>query len=126
MALAAALVATLIRLGFEPLWGLKLPFIFFYPAIMPTTTGGAGLVFGRSGPGEFASAFLTGRRAGDVAGTMRNPARFGKGQAGFEPALWGAHNGVSPDPSKGRRIYGGAQAALRTNRWKTFFAADDF
>ena len=34
IAVGAAAIATAARLGLEPQWGLKLPFIFFFPAVM--------------------------------------------------------------------------------------------
>ena len=99
---------------------------FFYPAILPTSTGGAGMVIDRSGPTEFASCYLTGRKAGDPLGTMQTPRRFGRGKSAYLLGRWGDYNGVSLDPVNPGRVYVGGQAAGKRGTWATFFAADTF
>ena len=99
---------------------------FFYPAILPTSTGGAAMVFCRSGKREFAGAFLTGRRAGDPLGKMATEREFAPGKAAFTERDWGAYNGISLDPSRAGRVFVGGQSAVTAGTWTTTFAAADF
>lgn len=107
-------------------------FHYFYPAVAPDSNGNMTMVFSRCGPGEFASARYTGRKASDPAGQLQGSAQLSAGVAnytGMDGAgrnRWGDYAGVAGDPADGLKTWFYTMSAGAGNQWTTRVGASKF
>jgi hypothetical protein len=93
------------------------------PCVDISTNGAIGMQYMQSGPNEFVSMFMTGRAAGDAAGTMQTPVVARAGTANLVPTdRIGDYSFTSVDPTDGTfwgaNEYGGTAGA--SPNWRTW------
>ncbi|MEO8268697.1 MAG: hypothetical protein ABI557_03190, partial [Aureliella sp.] len=95
----------------------------YYPTVAITSGGAIGLTYMQSSPVEYASMFVTGRNAGDAAGTMRDPVVVAAGEDyldGFGRA--GDYSGITVDPVDGTTFWAANEYKATDAFWSTAIA----
>ncbi|HEX8068999.1 MAG TPA: hypothetical protein VF546_03545 [Pyrinomonadaceae bacterium] len=101
---------------------------YFYPAVMPDGSGNMIMVFSRSGTGEFASVYFTGRKATDPPGALLGSFLLKAGTANYNnPAngvnRWGDYAGIAADPVNGQLIWFYSLYAAAPTNWATWIGS---
>lgn len=107
----------------------------FFPSIAVNEHDDVCLGFSRSDNGRFAEAVVTGRSAGDPAGTMQSPTVFKAGEAGYFKTFgssrnrWGDYSATVVDPADDSTFWTIQEYAAAPfngfDRWGTYWARMD-
>ena len=90
------------------------------------------LVFSRSGPAEFGSAYYTGRKSTDPLGALQPSALLKAGVANYQALdgsgrnRWGDYNGIAADPANPKVIWFYSLFAAPANKWGTWVGSSYF
>ena len=112
----------------------------FFSSVAVNSLGDAKFGFSASSPTTFAGAFLTGRRPGDTAGTVRATETVHAGEDFYVRTFgdtrnrWGDYSGISVDPTNDVTFWvfneyaaeRGTVISGEDGRWGTAWASSDF
>ncbi len=106
----------------------------FLPDIAANSCGDAAVGYTKSSTSIYPSVFMTGREAGDAAGTMQAEVLIKAGEVNYtsfdgSPARWGDYTGMTIDPDGQTFWYLGEYSENSTNpnaKWGTFISAASF
>lgn len=98
---------------------------YYYPSIAVDVRQNILIGFNGSSPKQYASAYFTGRRATDPAGTMRSITLLKAGVSPYLPNRWGDFSATVVDPSGGT-FWTVQEYALKPHDWGTWWGQVQF